>query len=47
MDDTKSQRRAVARPPRHFPDSLSFVKEDGRWWIISKVFEARQLPPPS
>ena len=32
-----------AVPPRHFTDYLSFVKESGRWWIVSKVFEVRAL----
>ncbi len=34
-----------ALPPRHFTDYLSLVKEEGRWRIISKVFEARELRP--
>jgi 4-oxalocrotonate tautomerase family enzyme len=33
-----------ALPPRHFTDYLSLVKEEGRWSIISKVFEVRALP---
>jgi 4-oxalocrotonate tautomerase len=33
-----------ALPPRHFTDYLSLVKAEGRWWIISKVFEVRELP---
>ena len=34
-----------ALAPRHFTDYLSLVKEEGRWSIISKVFEARELRP--
>jgi 4-oxalocrotonate tautomerase family enzyme len=33
-----------ALAPRHFTDYLSLVKEQGRWSIISKVFEVRALP---
>jgi hypothetical protein len=33
-----------ALTPRHFTDYLSLVKAEGRWWIISKVFEVRELP---
>ena len=34
-----------ALPPRHFTDYLGLVKEEGRWSIISKVFEVRELRP--
>lgn len=33
-----------AVPPRHFTDYLSFIKDEGGWRIIAKVFEARELP---
>ena len=34
-----------ALAPRHFTDYLSLVKDGGRWGIIAKVFEARELRP--
>lgn len=32
-------RVACAIPPRAFVDLLSMLKLDGRWWIVSKVFQ--------
>ncbi|MFN0191773.1 MAG: nuclear transport factor 2 family protein [Aestuariivirga sp.] len=39
---TARLRCAIGR--KHFTDCLAFVKLDGRWWIMSKVFHYDVLP---
>jgi Putative lumazine-binding len=42
---TATARLRCAIGPKHFTDLLAFVKLDGRWLIISKVFHYDLLPP--
>ncbi len=35
---------SVALPPRRFTDYLNFLKLDGRWVVISKVFRVAEGP---
>ena len=41
---TAHVRARLAYLPKVFTDELVFVREDGRWWIISKVWDYDLVP---